>query len=167
MMELKDVYEDLTTICKDWFKHMFFSVTFVKKNGEVREMLCKLKCENWDGKPTHNGGSLNWNPTEKGYLHVIDCKIGKWRCVNFQTIQKIRFGKKDYHFNNFNHFLHFMMVIDNLHKLDELRDEGELEEFNPTTFKSVMGKNVDDDSDDFDDKHYTTNYVEGKIIGDC
>ena len=61
-----------------------------------------------------------------------------------------------------------MMVIDNLHKLDELRDEGELEEFNPTTFKSVMGKDVDDDeSDDFDDKHYTTNYVEGKIIGEC
>ena len=61
-----------------------------------------------------------------------------------------------------------MLVVGNLHKLDELRDEGELNEFNPITFKSVMGKNVDDilvdtdvgDVDDFDDKHYTTNLVE-------
>ena len=59
-----------------------------------------------------------------------------------KAIKKIRFGGKDYHFDNFNHFLNFMIVIGNLQKLDKLRDEGELEEFNPTTFKSVMGESV-------------------------
>ena len=141
-MELKNVYKSLTNIITDWFQYKFFSVTFVKKNGEVREMLCKLNPQTWKGKPTTNGGSLTWNPTDKGYLHIFDCVNGGWRCVNFHTIKKIRFGGKDYHFDNFNHFLNFMIVIGNLQKLDKLRDEGELEEFNPTTFKSVMGESV-------------------------
>ena len=118
-MDIKNVYERLTTICNGWFKHMFFSVTFVKKNGEVRKMLCKLRCKTWDGKPTTNGGSLNWNPTEKGYLHVIDCKIGKWRFVNFQTIQSIKFGGETFLFENFNHFHHFMLMIEKLLKIEE------------------------------------------------
>ena len=118
MMELKNVYKSLTNIMRDWFKHMFFSVKFVKKNGEVREMLCKLSPQNWKGKPTHNGNGLTWNPTDKGYLQVWDVINEGWRMVNFQTIQKIRFGRQDYHFNNFNHFLNFMIVMGKLQMVE-------------------------------------------------
>ena len=117
-MELKNVYQSLTNIISDWFTNKFFSVTFVKKNGEVREMLCKLNPQNWDGKPTTNGGSLTWNPTDKGYLQVWDVTKRGWRVVNFQTITKIRFGRRDYQFNNFNHFLNFMLVIGKLQKVE-------------------------------------------------
>ena len=123
MMELKNVYKSLTNIMRDWFKHMFFSVKFVKKNGEVREMLCKFSPQNWKGKPTHNGNGLTWNPTDKGYLQVWDVINEGWRMVNFQTITKIRFGRKDYHFQNFNHFLNFMIVIGNLQKIEILEKE--------------------------------------------
>ena len=54
-MELKNVYQSLTNIIRDWFTYKFFSVTFVKKNGEIREMLCKLNPQNWKGNPTKNG----------------------------------------------------------------------------------------------------------------
>ena len=118
MMELKNVYKSLTNIMRDWFKHMFFSVKFVKKNGEVREMLCKLSPQNWKGKPTHNGNGLTWNPTDKGYLQVWDVINEGWRMVNFQTIQKIRFGRQDYNFTNFNHFLNFMLVMGKLQKVE-------------------------------------------------
>jgi len=118
MMELKNVYKSLTNIMRDWFKHMFFSVKFVKKNGEVREMLCKLSPQNWKGKPTHNGNGLTWNPTDKGYLQVWDVINEGWRMVNFQTIQKIRFGRQDYNFQNFNHFLNFMLVMGKLQKVE-------------------------------------------------
>ena len=117
-MELKNVYKSLTNIITDWFQYKFFSVTFVKKNGEVREMLCKLNPQTWKGKPTTNGGSLNWKPTEKGYLLVWDVIRGGWRTVNFQTLSKIRFGRKDYHFSNFNHFLNFILVIGKLQKVE-------------------------------------------------
>tara|TARA_Y100001963_G_C6443693_1_gene292576 strand:+ start:112 stop:522 length:411 start_codon:yes stop_codon:yes gene_type:complete len=120
MMELKNVYISLTNIVKEWFSYKFFSVTFVKKNGEVREMLCKMNPQNWKGKPTTNGGSLNWNPTDRGYLMVFDVINEGWRMVNFHTIKKIRFGRKDYHFNNFNHFLHFMLVMGKLQKVEKL-----------------------------------------------
>ena len=122
-MELKNVYRSLTNIIRDWVKYMFFSVKFVKKNGEVREMLCKLSPQNWKGKPTHNGNGLTWNPTDKGYLQVWDVINEGWRMVNFQTITKIRFGRKDYHFQNFNHFLNFMIVIGNLQKIEILEKE--------------------------------------------
>ena len=118
MLELKNVYKSLTNIMRDWFKHMFFSVKFVKKNGEVREMLCKLSPQNWKGKPTHNGNGLTWNPTDKGYLQVWDVINEGWRMVNFQTIQKIRFGRQDYNFQNFNHFLNFMLVMGKLQKVE-------------------------------------------------
>ena len=118
MLELKNVYKSLTNIMRDWFKHMFFSVKFVKKNGEVREMLCKLSPQNWKGNPTHNGNGLNWNPTDKGYLMVWDVINEGWRMVNFQTITKIRFGRKDYDFDNFNHFLNFMLIMGKLQKVE-------------------------------------------------
>ena len=117
-MELKNVYQSLTNIIRDWFTYKFFSVTFVKKNGEVREMLCKLNPQNWKGNPTKNGMGLTWNPTDKGYLVVWDVISEGWRMVNFQTITKIRFGRKDYHFTNFNHFLNFMLVMGKLQKVE-------------------------------------------------
>ena len=125
MNEIKNVYKSLTNIIRDWVKYMFFSVTFVKKNGEVREMLCKLSPQNWKGKPTHNGNGLTWNPTDKGYLQVWDVINEGWRMVNFQTITKIRFGRRDYNFTNFNHFLNFMLVMGKLQKI-EIEEKGKL-----------------------------------------
>ena len=69
-----------------------------------------------------DGNGLTWNPTDKGYLMVWDVINEGWRMVNFQTIQKIRFGRQDYHFTNFNHFLNFMLVMGKLQKIEKIED---------------------------------------------
>ena len=130
MEEMKNVYQSLTNIMRDWVKHMYFSVTFVKKNGDGRVMKCQLSPQSWKGNPTTNGMGLTWNPTERGFLVVWDVNSEGWRMVNFHTIQKITFGKKDYHFQNFNHFLNFMILQGNLQriKLEEKKQGRELVE---------------------------------------
>jgi hypothetical protein len=106
---------------------MLFGITFVKKNGEVRDILCMFKPKTWKGIPTTNGGSLNWNPTDRGYLHVWDCIKGGWRMVNLETIQSIRFGRKSYNFENFKHFSEFMLVMGKLQKIESEEKSGKTE----------------------------------------
>jgi len=59
-------------------------VTFIKKNGEEREMVCTLR-EDIIPKTT---GERNRNLDEK-YITVFDVEKDDWRNINTETIIKV------------------------------------------------------------------------------
>lgn len=67
-----------------------FSVTFIKKDGTIREMNCRKGVRKY-----LSGGELHYKPSEYGLLPVFDMQKGEYRMINFQTIREIRFrGEK-------------------------------------------------------------------------
>jgi len=98
---MKSVYESITEIFKVWVGHKIFSVTFIKKNGEMRNLVGTFSPEMWKGNQTTNGVGLNWCPTSRGFLVIFDYQNEGWRMVNMNTIKKIKFEGNTYHFNQF------------------------------------------------------------------
>jgi len=71
-----------------------FSVAFVKKDGTLREMTCRL------GVTKHlKGGELKYNASEVGNLIVFDMQKKAYRTINFNTIKRIKVNGNDYNFN--------------------------------------------------------------------
>lgn len=71
----------------------FFSVTFIKQNGELRKMQCRL------GVRKHlKGGELKHNPKELNHLIVYDVKKQAYRTINFDTIKELKFKGNVYTF---------------------------------------------------------------------
>ena len=68
-----------------------FSATFVKKNGDVREMTCRL-----DVKKGVNGKGLSFKPSEHDLLCVFDMKNNGFRMINLNTLQQVKVGGKIY-----------------------------------------------------------------------
>lgn len=63
-----------------------FSVVFEKKDGTLREMVCRL------GVKKHlKGGELSYDPDEKNYLVVFDMQSEGYRTININTLKKIKF----------------------------------------------------------------------------
>lgn len=75
------------TEVKQRAKGHFFSVEFVKKDGTLRKMCCRLGVK----KYLHNG-KLKYNPEEQGYLVVWDRSKKDYRNVNIHTIKKLKIG---------------------------------------------------------------------------
>ena len=72
-------------------KGKIFSVTFTKKNGETREMICRK------GVKKHlKGGELMFDPNEKGLAVVFDMKKNAYRMININTLEKIVVDKATY-----------------------------------------------------------------------
>jgi hypothetical protein len=70
-----------------------FSVTFIKKDGTIRDMTCRL------GVTKHlKGGELSHDPNELGHLIVFDMKKESYRTINLNTITRIKFENKEYYF---------------------------------------------------------------------
>lgn len=74
----------------DEFKAMvgsrIFSAEFVKKNGELRKIVCRLGVTK-----ALKGGELTYNPSEKNYLVVYDLQKKSYRTINFNTLTNIKF----------------------------------------------------------------------------
>ena len=77
-----------------------FSVTFIKKNGEERRMVCRLGV-----RKGVKGVELDRQKKDKklGYLTVYDFNAdrtldskGGFRRINLRTITKVRLGKVEY-----------------------------------------------------------------------
>lgn len=63
-----------------------FSVVFEKKDGTLREMVCRL------GVKKHlKGGELTYDPEDKNYLVVFDMQSEGYRTININTLKKIKF----------------------------------------------------------------------------
>ena len=70
-------------------KNSIFAVDFIKKDGTLRTMNCRL------GVTKHlKGGELGYNATEKNLLPVFDMVAGAYRMINVSTIIEIRFNKQ-------------------------------------------------------------------------
>lgn len=70
-----------------------FGATFVKKDGTIRDMVCRL------GVKSHlKGGELPFCPVEKGMLPVFDMSVGEYRMINLSTLTELRVGGKVYRF---------------------------------------------------------------------
>lgn len=63
-----------------------FSVVFTKKDGTLREMVCRL------GVTKHlKGGELGYNPEDYNYLTVFDMQKQEYRTLNVNTLKQIKF----------------------------------------------------------------------------
>lgn len=72
-------------------KNLIFSVVFLKKNGELRPMTCKL------GVKKHlKGGILKYNPGERNNLIVFDMQKEGYRTINLDTLMHISMKGVEY-----------------------------------------------------------------------
>jgi len=66
-------------------KGKIFSVSFTKKDGSLRNMLCRT------GVKKHlQGGELKYNPIDKGLLTVWDLQKKGYRMVNLESLISIK-----------------------------------------------------------------------------
>ena len=77
----------ITPVIKHMVGQKIFKATFFKKNGDIREMNCKL------GVKKHLKGGINVNNRDR-YLTVYDMKSEGYRYINLNTILEIRCGNK-------------------------------------------------------------------------
>lgn len=77
----------VTPVIKRTVGQKIFKAKFVKKNGEVREMNCKL------GVKKHLKGGINVNNHIR-YLTVFDMASGGYRNINLNTLVEIKCGNK-------------------------------------------------------------------------
>jgi len=70
-----------------------FSVKFYKKDGTLREMVCRL------GVKKHlKGGELAYDAKSLGYLPVFDMQKEDYRMINTNTIVEIKINGQVYKF---------------------------------------------------------------------
>lgn len=63
-----------------------FSVVFSKRDGSIREMVCRL------GVKKHlKGGELKYSPEDFNYLTVFDMQKQQYRTININTLKQIKF----------------------------------------------------------------------------
>lgn len=72
-------------------KGKIFSVTFVKKDGTVRDMVCRREvlCH-------LKGGTLGYNPEDFNLIGVFDMKVQDYRSINLSTLQKLKMNGVEY-----------------------------------------------------------------------
>lgn len=86
------------TITKNIAKHLIyktsgkiFNAIFVKKNGELREMTCRL------GVTKHlKGGERAYNPSDYDLVCVFDMQAEGYRSINLNTLQTLTIGGNQY-----------------------------------------------------------------------
>ena len=72
-------------------KDQFFSVVFLKKNGEVSPMNCRL------GVKKHlKGGKLSYNTKERNNLIVFDMQKEGYRTINLDTLINVNMKGVEY-----------------------------------------------------------------------
>lgn len=70
---------------RDLVGSKIFSVIFQKKDGTLREMVCRL------GVTKHlKGGELKYSPEDFNYLTVYDMQAEGYRTINVNTLKRIK-----------------------------------------------------------------------------
>ena len=67
-----------------------FNVVFIKKDGSLRSMNCRLGV-----KKGITGAGLKFNPLLKGLLPVFDMAKNAFSMINLETIQKLKIAGED------------------------------------------------------------------------
>ena len=81
----------------DSAKGGFFTVQFIKKSGELREMNCKRWTEN---ALTYGSKNVQKNPCAHlpHYYAAVDMQKGEFRNINLQTLLRAKVNGKVYTF---------------------------------------------------------------------
>ena len=80
---IKSVVQDVKRLNSNG---QFFTVTFVKKNGDLRKMNCRL------GVTKHLKGGKSTTDHVPRLMTVYDVKSNGYRCINMETVQEIKFN---------------------------------------------------------------------------
>ena len=80
-LEIEKVIQEIRARAED----TFFSVNFIKKNGDLRKMVCRLNV-----KKGVKGVGMSYDPTSKGLLCVFDVVKNGFRMIVINTIQNIK-----------------------------------------------------------------------------
>ena len=70
-------------------KGTFFSAKFIKRDGSTRVMLCRNGV-----KKGLKGGTLKYNPRERGNAVVWDIKKSAYRTIPLSRVTKLKINKK-------------------------------------------------------------------------
>ncbi len=74
-------------------KNKIFSATFIKKNGDTREMTCRL------GVTKHlKGGELKYDAKARNLLPVFDMQKQAYRMINVNTLISLKINGTTYQF---------------------------------------------------------------------
>ena len=65
----------------------FFGVTFIKKDGTIRKMNCRLGVKKY-----LKGGVLKYNPSDYNLIPVYCFVKNSYRMININTIQELKVG---------------------------------------------------------------------------
>jgi hypothetical protein len=71
-----------------------FRVTFVKKDGTVRQMVCRTEV-----KKGVNGTGMSYDPEPRGLMPIFDMHKDAWRMINLDTVQEMVFEGQTTTFN--------------------------------------------------------------------
>lgn len=66
-------------------KDKIFSVTFTKKDGTIRKMVCRLGVRKY-----LKGGEMKYSPQARNMLVVYDIQKEDYRMINFDTITELK-----------------------------------------------------------------------------
>lgn len=70
---------------KEFVGSKIFSVIFEKKDGTLREMVCRL------GVTRHlKGGDMSYSPEDYNYIVVFDMQKEAYRTLNVNTLRQIK-----------------------------------------------------------------------------
>ena len=69
----------------------FFSIIFIKKNGELREMTARTGVTKGV-----NGKGLKFDPIARGLLPVYDAANDGYRMINLETVKAIKIKSNQY-----------------------------------------------------------------------
>lgn len=69
----------------------FFSVQFIKKDGTVRDMVCRLGVTKY-----LKGGELAFDPEEKGLMVVYEMNVEGYRMININSLRQLKIDGQIY-----------------------------------------------------------------------
>jgi hypothetical protein len=76
---------------KELVGNKIFAVEFIKKDGSLRKMVCRL------GVKKHlKGGELKYSPEDFNYLTVFDLQSEEYRTINVNTLRSLTFDGINY-----------------------------------------------------------------------
>ena len=68
-----------------------FSVTFTKKDGTLRDMVCRMGVKKYV-----NGKGMAYDPSEYELIPVYDVTKNEYRMINSNTIQRVKVYGNEY-----------------------------------------------------------------------
>lgn len=74
-------------------KGQIFSVQFTKKDGTLRDMVCRLGVKKY-----LKGGKLKFDAKSMGYLPVFDMQKQAYRMINVNTLISAKINNEKYLF---------------------------------------------------------------------